>query len=86
MSIGERAERRLDRRGLHVNGVDAADALGEEVREADPGITSGLRDLVDFRVEHRPDPIAELREELAGHERGTPRLGLGRSNTSEGSV
>jgi hypothetical protein len=35
----------------------------------------GVRDHSDGRVlltgvEHRPDPIAELREELAGHERG----------------
>ena len=37
MSIGERAQRRLDCRGRHVNGVDTADALGEEVREADTG-------------------------------------------------
>src|SRR6185503_8520301 len=42
-----------------------------------PVTRSGLRDLVDFPVEHRPDPIAQLREELAGHERRHAQVSVG---------
>ena len=82
--------------GGHVALVDATDALCEEVREADAGHTNSVRSLArpgqTFAISSISLSNTAQTRSLSSEKNsrvtngGTPRLGLGRSNTSDGNV
>ena len=95
MSIGERAERRLDRRGLHVNRLTppmrSAKRFVKRIRGiqqwAVPGEAGQAFAISSISLSNTAQTRSLSCEKNSRVTNGgTPRLGLGRSNTSDGNV